>query len=55
MKHMMLLGMGGSSLVPEVFQETFGHAAGYPELQVLDSTHPAAVRNEFGRHSVKKA
>ena len=36
--------MGGSSLAPEVFQQTFGNAAGYPELQVLDSTHPAAVK-----------
>ena len=40
----VLLGMGGSSLAPEVFQATFGNAAGYPELMVLDSTHPAAVR-----------
>ncbi len=41
--HAVLLGMGGSSLAPEVFQKTFGNAAGYPELIVLDSTHPAAV------------
>ncbi len=40
----VLLGMGGSSLAPEVFQQTFGNAAGYPELLVLDSTHPAAVK-----------
>jgi transaldolase / glucose-6-phosphate isomerase len=44
MKHVVLLGMGGSSLAPEVFQQTFGNAPGYPELQVLDSTHPAAVK-----------
>jgi transaldolase/glucose-6-phosphate isomerase len=44
MKHVVLLGMGGSSLAPEVFQETFGNAAGYPRLRVLDSTHPAAVK-----------
>ena len=37
------LGMGGSSLAPEVFQTTFGNADGYPRLSVLDSTHPAAV------------
>lgn len=43
-RHVVLLGMGGSSLAPEVFQQTFGNAAGYPELQVLDSTHPAAVK-----------
>ena len=44
-----LLGMGGSSLAPEVFWETFGAAPGYPELQVLDSTHPAAVREAAAR------
>lgn len=43
-RHAVLLGMGGSSLAPEVFQRTFGNAAGYPALQVLDSTHPAAVK-----------
>jgi transaldolase / glucose-6-phosphate isomerase len=43
-KHVVLLGMGGSSLAPEVFQQTFGNASGYPELRVLDSTHPAAVK-----------
>jgi transaldolase/glucose-6-phosphate isomerase len=42
--HAVLVGMGGSSLAPEVFQRTFGNAAGYPELIVLDSTHPASVR-----------
>jgi transaldolase / glucose-6-phosphate isomerase len=45
MRHVVLLGMGGSSLAPEVFQRTFGNAPGYPELTVLDSTHPVAVRN----------
>ena len=44
MKHAVLLGMGGSSLAPEVLQRTFGNQKGYPELIVLDSTHPAAVR-----------
>src|SRR3989442_15927328 len=43
-RQVVLLGMGGSSLAPEVFQQTFGNAAGYPKLQVLDSTHPAAVK-----------
>jgi len=43
-KHVVLLGMGGSSLAPEVFQQTFGNVSGYPELHVLDSTHPAAVK-----------
>jgi transaldolase/glucose-6-phosphate isomerase len=42
--HAVLLGMGGSSLAPEVFEFTFGNAGGYPELIVLDSTHPQSVR-----------
>lgn len=41
-KHVMLCGMGGSSLCPEVFRQTFGHQDGYPELLVLDSTDPDA-------------
>jgi transaldolase/glucose-6-phosphate isomerase len=45
MKDAVLLGMGGSSLAPEVFQQTFGNAAGYPRLHLLDSTHPAAVKD----------
>ncbi len=40
----VLLGMGGSSLAPEVLMNTFGNAPGYPPLTVLDSTHPAAVQ-----------
>lgn len=44
LKDAVLLGMGGSSLAPEVFQQTFGNAAGYARLHVLDSTHPAAVK-----------
>ena len=44
MRHVVLLGMGGSSLAPGVFQQTFGNAPGYPALMLLDSTHPAAVR-----------
>jgi transaldolase / glucose-6-phosphate isomerase len=41
--HALLLGMGGSSLAPEVFCKTFGVQAGYLDLAVLDSTDPAAV------------
>lgn len=44
-KHALLLGMGGSSLCPEVFQSTFGAIPGYPKLHVLDSTNPAQIRN----------
>jgi len=39
-----LLGMGGSSMAAEIFQATFGNTEGYPQLVVLDSTHPASVR-----------
>src|SRR5947199_8361001 len=37
--------MGGSSLGPEVFAETFGAKPGYPKLHVLDSTDPAQIRD----------
>jgi glucose-6-phosphate isomerase len=39
----LLLGMGGSSLCPDVLKATFGKIAGFPELHVLDSTDPAQV------------
>jgi transaldolase/glucose-6-phosphate isomerase len=39
----LLLGMGGSSLCPEVFALTFGAIPGSPRLHVLDSTDPAQV------------
>ena len=42
--HVLLLGMGGSSLGPEVLAETFGKQSGSPELLVLDSTDPAQIR-----------
>ena len=42
--HIVLLGMGGSSLGPEVFAETFGRQDGRPKLLVLDSTDPAQIR-----------
>ncbi len=41
--HALLLGMGGSSLAPELFARTFGTAPGYLDLAVLDSTDPGAV------------
>ena len=40
----VVLGMGGSSLAPDVFGTVFESADGYPALQILDSTHPAAVQ-----------
>jgi transaldolase/glucose-6-phosphate isomerase len=39
----VLLGMGGSSLAPDVYRSVFGSAADHPRLTVLDSTHPGAV------------
>jgi transaldolase/glucose-6-phosphate isomerase len=41
--HVLLLGMGGSSLCPEVFRRTFGRRQGFPTLHVLDSTDPATI------------
>jgi transaldolase/glucose-6-phosphate isomerase len=42
--HALLLGMGGSSLGPEVMATTFGKISGFPELCVLDSTDPAQIK-----------
>ena len=47
--HVLLLGMGGSSLGPEVLAETFGHRGGWPELLVLDSTDPQQVERFAAR------
>ena len=41
--HAVVLGMGGSSLAPDVLRETFGHVTGYPQLHVLDSSDPVQV------------
>ena len=43
-EHILLLGMGGSSLCPEVLRMTFGHIPHFPVLHVLDSTDPAQVK-----------
>jgi transaldolase/glucose-6-phosphate isomerase len=43
-EHILLLGMGGSSLCPEVLRMTFGRIPHFPELHVLDSTDPAQVK-----------
>lgn len=43
-EHVLLLGMGGSSLCPEVLEMTFGRIPHYPALHVLDSTDPAQVK-----------
>ncbi len=39
-KYCVVMGMGGSSLAPEVFRTLFGKQSGYPELFVLDTTNP---------------
>jgi len=43
--HVVLLGMGGSSSTGEVFNETFGSKMGFPDMLVLDSTDPGAVKH----------
>ena len=52
--NIVLLGMGGSSLAPEVFFKTFGKKKGYPALKVLDSTHPLSVRKILDNFDLKK-
>ena len=42
--HVLVLGMGGSSLCPEVMAITFGKISGFPEMHVLDSTDPSQVK-----------
>jgi transaldolase/glucose-6-phosphate isomerase len=43
--HALLLGMGGSSLCPEVLKVTYGKQPGHPEMHVLDSTDPAQIKS----------
>jgi transaldolase/glucose-6-phosphate isomerase len=50
----LLLGMGGSSLCPEVLSVTFGKQAGFPELHVLDSTDPSQIKHIESKIDVKK-
>ncbi len=44
-QHVLLLGMGGSSLCPEVLRMTFGRITYFPTLHVLDSTDPSQVKS----------
>ena len=53
-QHVLLLGMGGSSLGPEVLAETYGRQDGFPELLVLDSTDPAQVAALHARVDLKR-
>ena len=50
----LLMGMGGSSLAPELFARTYGSEPGYPTLSVLDSTDPAAVAAARSRRDPEK-
>lgn len=52
--HVLLLGMGGSSLCPEVLQLTFGNKAGHPKFAILDSTEPASVLERASRSKPEK-
>ena len=52
--HVLLLGMGGSSLCPEVLKMTFGRISGWPELHVLDSTDPAQVKSFENKIDIAK-
>lgn len=53
-KHVMVCGMGGSSLCPEVLRRTFGAQEGYPELLVLDSTDPDTLSMFAGQIDVTR-
>ena len=53
-KHVMVCGMGGSSLCPEVLAQTFGQQPGFPELLVLDSTDPDVIASFAERIEIEK-
>jgi transaldolase / glucose-6-phosphate isomerase len=53
--HIVVLGMGGSSLCSEVTRRVFGKRDGYPSLEILDSTVPEAVRNLESRIDVGRS
>ncbi|HET9743735.1 MAG TPA: bifunctional transaldolase/phosoglucose isomerase [Terriglobales bacterium] len=51
--HIALLGMGGSSLCPEVMNMTFGRQKGFPEFHMLDSTDPAQLKDFESKLNLK--
>jgi glucose-6-phosphate isomerase len=53
-RHVMVCGMGGSSLCPEVLAQTFGQQPGFPELLVLDSTDPDVIAAFVERIEIEK-
>ncbi len=50
----VLIGMGGSSLVSETFQSIFGNKEGYPKLLVIDSTDPERIRDIAAAVQIRK-
>src|ERR1700676_2376218 len=50
----LLLGMGGSSLCPEVLTVTFGNQAGFPALHIVDSTDPSQVKAARDKVNLEK-
>lgn len=52
--HVVVLGMGGSSLAPDVMCDTFGHHDGWPQLHVLDSTAPTQIEALDERLDLKR-
>ncbi|MBC5805386.1 MAG: transaldolase [Candidatus Eremiobacter antarcticus] len=53
-KHVVLMGMGGSSLAPIVLRDTFGVRPGFPKLLVLDSTVPQAIADLEAQLDIEK-
>jgi transaldolase/glucose-6-phosphate isomerase len=53
--HVVVLGMGGSSLAPDVLRATFGKTPGFPQLHVLDSTDPQQIKALDDRLDVAKS
>jgi glucose-6-phosphate isomerase len=53
-RHVMVCGMGGSSLCPEVLARTFGQQNGFPELLVLDSTDPDVIAAFASRIDIER-
>lgn len=52
--HVLLLGMGGSSLCPEVLSKTFGSSEGYPSLSIVDTTHPQVIKEIEDKYDFSK-
>jgi len=53
-QYAVLLGMGGSSLCPEVLEMTYGHQKGYPKFQIVDSTDPEQIKAVENSVKLKK-